>query len=364
MGLGIWSMHFTGMLAFNMGMPVSYGWFLTLLSLLIAILASGFALFTVSRDTFNLRRLSLGGSVMGVGIASMHYTGMEAMQMPASLSYNPYLLGISVLIAILTSLTALNPASRFSREEVRPRRLALLKLSSGAVMGATVVGMHYTGMWAAIFTPAGEPASEGVSRILLGTAIGLATLVILGIALISSMVDRRFALQASILEASESRYESLFEHNPDAVFVMDLEGNFTSVNQAAVDISGYSEEVLLSSCAGNFTTQENIQDLRTRFQKAANGEPQNFEAAIETRDGRRMQLNLTYVPMVLEGSIRGVYGIAKGVTERKELEKELERRATSDPLTGLPNRTLFTDRLEQALVRTSRTRSSLGGCSF
>lgn len=359
MGVGIWSMHFTGMLAFDMRMPVSYGWTFTLLSMLVAILASGFALFIVSRETFSRSSLLLGGSVMGVGIVSMHYIGMEAMRMPAELSYDPYLVGLSVLIAVGASLTALYLASRFSRGEARALRLVLLKLMSSAVMGGAIVGMHYTGMWAATFTPTGEAADEGTSQILLGASIGSVTLVILGIALISSMVDRRFALQATYLDASERRYESLFEQNPDAVFVMDLDGRFTSVNHAAMDMVGSTEARILGSHSGTFAVPESKETVLENFEKAASGEPQNFEAAITVRDGRHVDLNLTYMPMIVEDEIKGVFGIGKDITDRKELERELERRATSDPLTGLPNRALFTDLLERGLARAHRRNEPL-----
>ncbi|CAA9422711.1 MAG: diguanylate cyclase/phosphodiesterase (GGDEF & EAL domains) with PAS/PAC sensor(s) [uncultured Rubrobacteraceae bacterium] len=81
MGTGIWSMHFTGMLVFKMGMPVTYHVLLTLLSVVIAIAASGLALFVVGRGEVGPRTLLVAGPVMGVGIAAMHYTGMPAMRM-------------------------------------------------------------------------------------------------------------------------------------------------------------------------------------------------------------------------------------------------------------------------------------------
>lgn len=76
-GTGIWSMHLTGMLAFIMPMTVRYDTLTTLLSMVVAILASRLALFVVSRESMGVRRLLIAGPVMGIGIASMHYTGME-----------------------------------------------------------------------------------------------------------------------------------------------------------------------------------------------------------------------------------------------------------------------------------------------
>lgn len=122
MGIGIWSMHFTGMLAFEMAIPVTYNVWITLLSMLIAILASGLALFIVGRRLTGTPQLLVGGSIMGIGIASMHYTGMAAMQMPATISYDTFLVLLSVLIAISASIAALRLASRFSDGNVLGRK--------------------------------------------------------------------------------------------------------------------------------------------------------------------------------------------------------------------------------------------------
>ena len=88
MGSGIWSMHFIGMLAFRMPVSVSYDVPITGLSLLIAVAASGFALYVTSRGTLSLGRLLAGGSLLGFGIAAMHYTGMAAMRVLEPIHYD------------------------------------------------------------------------------------------------------------------------------------------------------------------------------------------------------------------------------------------------------------------------------------
>ena len=215
MGTGIWSMHFTGMLAFKMPMPVTYNVPITLLSMTIAIAASALALFTVSRTTMRISQFLIAGFVMGIGIASMHYTGMAAMQMPATISYDPPLFTLSVLIAIATSIAALWLAFQFSVPSSAGGRWLWAKGGSALVMGAAIVGMHYTGMAAANFVETHEStagASSGINTLALGFGIGIATLLILGLALVSSIVDRRFSVQAAKLEKNERRYESLFRH--------------------------------------------------------------------------------------------------------------------------------------------------------
>src|ERR1700693_2097461 len=88
MGLGIWSMHYIGMLAFQLPVPVFYDWPTVLVSLLAAIFASLVALFVVSRKKMGLLQALVGCVIMGGGIAGMHYIGMAAMRLPAKCQYS------------------------------------------------------------------------------------------------------------------------------------------------------------------------------------------------------------------------------------------------------------------------------------
>jgi NO-binding membrane sensor protein with MHYT domain len=116
MGLGIWAMHFVGMLAFELPIPVRYHAPTVLISLLAAILASAVALNVVSSERFRRSDALVGSLVMGAGIATMHYIGMAAMRLPAKCHYNPLLLGLSLLIAVIASLAALALAFDFHEE--------------------------------------------------------------------------------------------------------------------------------------------------------------------------------------------------------------------------------------------------------
>jgi diguanylate cyclase (GGDEF)-like protein len=149
MGTGIWAMHFIGMLAFVLPVPVSYDIWLTLLSLLVATLASALALSTVSRDHLSLLRLTCAGLLMGCGIATMHYLGMEAMRMRPRIDYDAKLFALSVAIAIGASCVALWIAYQLRRETIISAFWR--KFLSALVMGVAIVGMHYTGMSAARF---------------------------------------------------------------------------------------------------------------------------------------------------------------------------------------------------------------------
>src|ERR1700730_5552652 len=205
MGTGIWSMHYMGMLAFILPIPVAYHWPTVLLSLVAAILASVVALGVASRQKMGWLRALAGSVLMGAGIASMHYIGMAAMRLPAVCQYNSFLVVLSVVLAVLISLAALWITFHFRDEKAG---IGWGKLAGAVVMGAAIPVMHYTGMAAASFTPTGTSVdlSHAVSISTLGTAgIAAVTLIVLGLALLTSWIDRRFATQT--LEVQEKNLQ-------------------------------------------------------------------------------------------------------------------------------------------------------------
>ncbi len=206
MGMGIWSMHFVGMLAFSLPVPVAYDIGLVLLSVLVAIIASFIALYVVGRNQLAWRQLLGGGMLLATGICAMHYIGMAAMQI--NITYDPFFYGLSVVIAIVTSMVALWLSFYFRKGGERAE--VWKKLGSGFVMGAAVVGMHYTGMMAANFSAGVEPAvSTGMllDQKWLAYFISGGTLFTLGMSLLGIYISKRFSQKDSeILEKSNEIY--------------------------------------------------------------------------------------------------------------------------------------------------------------
>jgi PAS domain S-box-containing protein len=205
MGTGIWSMHYIGMLACMLPLPVAYHWPTVLLSLFAAILASVIALYVVSQQKMSAFRACSGSILMGGGIATMHYIGMAAMRMSAITHYDSFLVVLSVVLAVLISLAALWITFHLRDEKAAT---GWRKISGAVVMGAAIPIMHYTGMAAAHFTPSGMPTdlSRAISISTLGTAgIAAVTFIVLGLALLTSWVDRRFAAQT--LELQEEKLQ-------------------------------------------------------------------------------------------------------------------------------------------------------------
>ncbi|MBD2260056.1 MHYT domain-containing protein [Pseudanabaena sp. FACHB-2040] len=154
---GVWSMHFIGMLAFELPVPVQYDLVMVVLSALPPVLAAGLALCLVSRPVLGLRHVVLGSVLMGLSIAAMHYLGMAAMRLPLMARYNLSTVAASVVIAIAVSFVAL--WITFCLRQASTLIGSLQKVSSALLIGLAVSSMHYTGMTAVHFGPAPLPAA-------------------------------------------------------------------------------------------------------------------------------------------------------------------------------------------------------------
>ncbi|MFL5494433.1 MAG: MHYT domain-containing protein [Gemmatimonadales bacterium] len=201
MGVGIWSMHFVGMLAFHLPVPIGYALGRVLLSVLVAVAASALALVVVSRPHVGLPALALGALCMGPAIAGMHYIGMAALNIPAAMHFDSLLVAASVAIAIAASFAALALAYHFRLDQTAAGMAR--RLGSGLVMGVAIAGMHYTGMAAAHFsTPGRTGASAGGLLATRQLAIGvtLGAMVILALGLLGATVDRWLRQRAELAE--------------------------------------------------------------------------------------------------------------------------------------------------------------------
>jgi diguanylate cyclase (GGDEF)-like protein len=211
MGIGIWSMHFLGMLALNLPMHMAYDPVITVLSLLLAIGSSALALWIVCKDELSWLRLTVGALLMGAGICGMHYTGMAAMRMDPAVHYIPSLVLLSIAIAVLASGAALWMAFHLRQSSSRMR----FRVIAAVLMGLAIAGMHYTGMAAAQF-PAGsvsEHHAGALSSSGLAPLIILSALVALSAALVISMFDVRASSLASSLEHAEQELYFLAMHD-------------------------------------------------------------------------------------------------------------------------------------------------------
>ncbi|HZT54651.1 MAG TPA: MHYT domain-containing protein, partial [Burkholderiaceae bacterium] len=249
MGTGIWSMHFIGMLAFTLPIPLGYTGALTLLSWLAAVGASSVALWTAVHGVLSWKRLIGGALAMGAAICAMHYTGMAGLDMSPGIVWNPWLVAASAVVAVAAAAAALRIF--FWLRGVSERRSVAYQVAAAVLMGLAISGMHYTGMAAAGF-PAGAVclSADALSGDALGYLVVLGSVTMLALTLFTSSVDARAQRNqraASRLSAANAqleaagrevraRLEAVFEHAPNGYILFDRQRGIGQCNPAAVKL--------------------------------------------------------------------------------------------------------------------------------
>ncbi|HEX2829615.1 MAG TPA: MHYT domain-containing protein [Burkholderiales bacterium] len=345
MGSGIWSMHFIGMLAFRLPIPMSYEMDITLLSMVIAMLVSGFALFTINRSRLTVRRLLVSGALMGTGIAAMHYTGMAAIPMSPPIRWDPLLYGASIAIAIAASVVALWIAFNLRSEALS--NVALKRFGAALVMGVAIAGMHYTGMAAAHFSPdsvcLGSP--QGVSNLWLATTIGGCTMLFLAATMLISVFDARIAsntarlaeslrlaneqLTGEIVErrraeeaqrASAAELKLITDQMPAMLAYFDAELVYRYHNRGFEQWTGLPAAQIDGRHLADVIGAEACSEIASRIPQARAEGRIFFESSRRMPDGRQQHAETTLMPRFDDaGAVIGYYTMITDISERKQM---------------------------------------------
>jgi len=345
LGTAVWSMHFLGMLAFHLPVPIAYDLELTIFSALPAIAAALLGFKVLRESRIGTKRILASGLLMGLGISVMHYTGMAALKMSPPVGYNPVIFALSVAIAIIASWGALLMMYQGERVKLPP----LPRFMLGAViMGSAISGMHYTAMLGVNISP-GSTCLAGATRIepdILAVLVSLTSLFWFGGGILATLFDRRMArqnaqalaeleqahseLQARAagqaaemtrsLRESEERLRMTLRCAPDAVFICEKDGRIVYVNDNAIDVLGYSYDELHRMTVFDLAPA----DWRERYRQGArqivsSSERHIFEIRLVRKDGSKipMELNAVLLP---NGQ---VYGSCRDITERKAVQHAL-----------------------------------------
>lgn len=343
-GLGIWSMHFMGMLAFRLPVPMLYDVRMTALSVVPAVLSSVLALYVAGRLRRGFAQLLLAALFMGLGICAMHYMGMSAITFTPGASYAPFWVAASIVVAVAVSLVALHLLTRLSWVDTEPR--FAVQIGASALMALGVCGMHYTGMAALRIGPdtfcltrAGAVPGEQLSLVIVSIA-----LLYLAAITIGSQRD---------LHASEQRFRALVDGAPTAMAIFDANERISLANVEAERMLGYGRGGLVGKSIDELLPERVVPDdprARERFLMV----PRKIhlgggrELHCRRRDGSEIPIAVGLNPLTVQGR-RVVVASIMDLTERKQAEERIARLAYFDSLTGLPNRSNFENRLVEEL---------------
>jgi len=325
LGAGVWSMHFIGMLAFNLCTPVHYDHWTTLLSALPSIGASWVALNLISRPALRLPHLLVGGVLVGAGIGAMHYAGMAGMRMRLDLYYDPAMFALSIVVAVVLATLALGVRHGLSRFEsmTDARRL----LVAAVVMGCAIAGMHYTGMAAARFAGDADPMGlSGSNSDFLALSITVIT-VALSLGVVAANGLLRYRALYLDLARSEAWMRALLTTTVDGVITVGRDGAITEFNASAERIFGWRRDEIVGRNIALLLNEQDRQAERGLLHVLARGSLEGVNTSMETFGVRK---DGSQVP------VRGALGHAQmgeqdlfvcfvtDISERRAMEQALQ----------------------------------------
>jgi signal transduction histidine kinase/DNA-binding response OmpR family regulator len=329
MGIGVWAMHFLGMLAFQLPLNVTYDVLVTLLSMTPAMLASGVMLHVISQPCIGFCRLLVSGTFMGAGIGMMHYTGMAAMRLEAAMRYDPLLFAVSIVVAVVLASVALYTKFWISREGGQAQSY-WIKLGAALVMGSAVAGMHYTGMSATYFFPGvGAPISpSGIDSTWLAMLVSLAAGLIVGLAIVASIVDSRLEAAANSARLSHARLLEAIESISEGFALYDTHDRLVLCNRQyrevfhadASDLVGKRFEEIMRALVdrGLVPGAKGSAEEWLRQRVAQHRVPPGPHIH-QHQDGRWRQINERQIKDV------GIVAVYTDITELKQAEMEMAR---------------------------------------
>jgi len=350
LGCGVWTTHFVAMLAFHPHMAFGYQWDLTILSIVVVVITSWLGL-TIALSRGALAHW-LGGAVAGGGVGAMHYMGMAAIKLAGRIDYEPSLLAGSLAIGVV--FAALATRIGCSRFDLRARGAAALLLLLG------ICGLHFTGMAAThlIYDTIAQTAPRDTASGLLAIAISAVTILILALSLCGAIIDQhlanRTALEASRLRASEARFRQLAEASFEGV-VIHVDGRIVDANEALCRLLGRP----LADIVGRFVTDLADPGCHALIEDRLphRSADENVEIELLHSDGSRIPVEVLAqsIDYGTEDAADAARVVAvRDLRERKKAEERIRHMVHHDMLTGLPNRTLFHDRLRQTMALARR----------
>jgi PAS domain S-box-containing protein len=318
LAIGVWSMHFVGMQAFRIAVPVAYDVSLVVASFAVALGGAVVALWLVVYGKATSGIVAGASVLLGLCLAGMHYTGMAALRIAAVVRYDPRWVAVSVAIAIVTSYAAFLLIARFTKER-RLRHLGPEALVAG-VLGIAIVSVHYTGMAAARFSASAPPASGGVlvNQQAVAVIVGVATLSVLGLFLLSARVNVRSRRRA----IEHERYRALAESVPNIVWTTNGDGVVEYSNRRFLEYAGLSADALAErGWEAVIHPSDRANALAAWHTALASGASYRADARLRRADGEYRWHVMLAVPVREGGTIAKWFGSSTDIEDQKDAER-------------------------------------------
>jgi len=357
-GIGVWSMHFIGMLAFELNLPMSHGVGLTLLSIIPAIAGSFFAL-KGQIAVPSIRQTLFGGTVLGAGIGLMHYTGMAAMVLPAYLRYDPLWFVFSVVIAVSLGIIALLTYRRYRHtENMALSKRRTVQIVVAATIALAISGMHYTAMIAANFYPTGEPEAlfTGHSS-WLAYGVGIGAVFSACMAIVATRIDHRLQQQQKLAQMSAKQLYEVISAIDDGLLLFDESNRVLLANEAFARLTGDNLDKIESQKLDIEHYLEHAHELLVYIQSTLdNDKAWHGKVEIKKRSGVSFPVRLSVSEVrYQEQKERHFVATVTDITAEVEASERIRNLAYNDALTGLANRRSLLDRLHEELAHCAKT---------
>ncbi|MCE8011807.1 EAL domain-containing protein [Billgrantia desiderata] len=348
MGLGVWSMHFTGMHAYRLAFPVQHDPILTLLSIVPAVAGSLVAILLLSRETSTHRELMLAGTSLGLGIGMMHYVGMTAMRMPAVLYHDLKLFLFSLFVAVgLGILSAY--AYRLCRQEWGLRRAKTCAFISALFVSLAICSMHYVAMGAAWFVPHPGAASllpMAESHWMIYLIGGCVVLVAL-LTVVATQAQRRLHLSEQHEHMTRTRLLEVISALRDGVALFDGKGRVRLSNAALEQLLGWEVEQSIGKSVWKLGFAVNSRELRDIIRQALEQQGE-WNGLIEAQheSGWRFPAWLSVSRVIYaDSNERDYVALISDRSAEQAAQQRIRYLAYHDTLTELPNRRALQERL-------------------
>jgi len=328
LGIGVWAMHYTGMLAFMIPVPMTFSITITVLSVLPIIIGSYFSLRTIAQNKFDFINIQLSALSLAVALGAMHFIGMEAMHSDAIMVYNFYLFCTSIIVAHLLATATLY---LIVLETKISQHHLLIRTLCSIVMGGTVSAMHYTGMISVSFYLPNnvQLVLEHTSHtsLVIPAAIAGVISVLVVTTILCALIDKRLQAAEQLAKESEIREKDIVEHLPDGLLVINAQGQIVSANTAAQNMFNLSasaiKKLMIEQLIPSITYSKLVDDVAL-FEHVFSGQTILIEGIKKNGDTFPIEAHFSKMTLVIDFKVM-FSCVMRDITERVQLESQLSQ---------------------------------------